>query len=90
MFQDSAKDFSVFTFNQSLVRVLEATEGVEIGSVDTQYNYNDKEKKWERGESDWESVGLICTAYGGRPLPAYRWFINDNVDKDLHDYALFE
>lgn len=88
-FQDSSKEFTVWTFNQSEVLILDLDGNEVSSSMDSQYNYNEKEQKWEPGESDWETVELVCTAYGGRPHPTFRWYIDDNQDKDLHNFEKF-
>ena len=61
----------------------------EIDDWDAKYNYNDKQKKWEKGESNFERVEFTCAAYGGRPEPTFIWYIENNDNDDLHDVDHF-
>ena len=69
--------------------MLDDTEGNRDhrSSVDTKYNWNDKQNDWEKDESNYESVELICYAAGGRPLPIFVWSINND---DLEDDDVFD
>ena len=78
----------MYTFNQSEVRITDL-EGTEVTVLDTGYNYNDQEERWEKGESEWAEVELVCTAYGGRPKPTIRWTVEGRPDMDLHDIDKF-
>lgn len=78
----------MYTYNQSEV-VMYDEDMNQIDDWDTQYNYNDKQKKWMKGESGWESVEFTCAAYGGRPEPTFKWYIENNDNDDLHDVDHF-
>ena len=69
--------------------ILDDSDGnrVPVSSIDTSYNYNDKEDHWEDGKSTWENVTLLCYAAGGRPLPRFSWQIRNT---DLDDDDIFD
>jgi len=80
--QEFEKRFEVYTFNQSLVEIMDEDFTPET-SIDTTYNYDTKEEEWVSGKGGWESVEFSCMAYGGRPRPEFRWFIGNNDNMDL-------
>ena len=49
-------------------------------SISTSYNYN----------NGWERVEFGCKAFGGRPIPTFRWYINNNQNDDLTDDNHFQ
>jgi len=55
----------------------------ELNSLETSYNYNSKEEKWEAGKGDWETVEFRCQALGGRPQPKFQWYIENNNNDPL-------
>ena len=73
----------------SYVEILDDSEGNRDhrSSLDTSYNYNDKQEDWEDGKSGWETVELVCYAAGGRPVPRFTWQINND---DLPDDDIFD
>ena len=86
--QDKSTEFTVYTYNQSTV-VMRDEDNNEISNWDTTYNRNDKQNKWEKGKSNWESVEFTCSAYGGRPIPTFKWYIENNDNDDLNAVELF-
>lgn len=54
-----------------------------IRDLDTAYNWNDKQDKFEEGKNRYEEVELTCRASGGRPYPEFYWTINkDRLEDD--------
>ena len=60
----------------------------EVDDWDTTYNYNERQQKWEKDKSNFESVEFTCLAYGGRPEPTFRWHI-ENSNDDLNEVDAF-
>ena len=58
-------------------------------SIDTSYNYDTKEEEWVDGKGGWESVEFSCMAYGGRPIPEFRWYIGNNDNNELKNIDHF-
>ena len=73
----------------SFVEILDDSEGNRDhrSSIDTSYNYDDKQEDWEDNKSGWETVELVCYAAGGRPLPKFTWQIGNS---DLDDDDIFD
>ena len=59
------------------------------GDFDTTYNRNDRQNRWEKDKSNWESVEFTCRAYGGRPEPQFKWYIENNNNDDLQEVDNF-
>ena len=82
--QEYEKPFDIYTFNQSLVELVDEDLQTE-NSIDTTYNYDTKEEEWIDGKGGWESIEFSCMAYGGRPTPEFRWYIGNNDNRDLNN-----
>lgn len=87
--QNSDKIFEVYTYNQSQLFMLDEDLNTE-NSLDTTYNYDTKEEEWVSGKNGWESVEMNCMAYGGRPLPTFLWYVDNNDNDDLEDDNHFD
>ena len=53
-------------------------EDNEVGSVDTTYNWDDRNDDWWGDYSNYENLVLTCGALGGRPEPTFLWYIENN------------
>lgn len=58
-------------------------------TYEVDYNFNDRQNDWEEGKSNWETVTLMCVAYGGRPEPTFKWYIDNNDNNDLSSESHF-
>ena len=52
-------------------------------TIDTSYNYDTREENFIDGTSGYEKVEFSCVAYGGRPLPVFKWYIDNNDNDDF-------
>ena len=78
----------MYTYNRSLVEILDDNDNRDsTSSIQTSYNWNDKNKDWEDDKGNFENVELICYAAGGRPQPTFIWQINgdDLPNDDIFD-----
>lgn len=88
--QTTQKDFELFTYNQTYTRLVDKQD-VEIrNAIETSYNWNTKKEEWESGKSDYETMEIRCQAYGGRPVPNFIWFVDNNNNDNLHDQEGFQ
>ncbi|TRY70922.1 hypothetical protein TCAL_16383, partial [Tigriopus californicus] len=88
--QTATRDFELFTFNQStLVMTDEDDNDLMGGTFETDYNCNERENDWEEGKSNWETVTFRCLAYGGRPEPTFKWYIDNNDNNELSSESHF-
>ena len=71
----------VYTYNRSVVEMLDDSEGdrSSSSSIKTKYNWNDKQEDWEDNEGSYDDVEVICYAAGGRPLPRFQVPFNNYV-----------
>ena len=76
--QQADKNFEIYTYNQSQLFMVDADDQLE-NSISTSYN-----------KSGWERVEFGCKAFGGRPIPTFRWYINNNQNDDLTDNNHFQ
>ena len=53
-------------------------ENNEVGSVDTTYNWDDRNDDWWGDYTNFENLVLTCGAQGGRPEPTFIWYIENN------------
>ena len=81
-FQEADKQFEVYTYNMSLVELLDEDKRPET-RIQTSYNWDTKEEEWIDGKGGPETVEFSCMAYGGRPEPEIRWYIGNNNNDDL-------
>lgn len=58
-------------------------------SIDSSYNWDTKEEEYIDGKSGWERIEFACLAYGGRPVPTFRWYINNERNDDLTEDNTF-
>ncbi len=70
----------MYTYNRSTNVILDEDYN-EIRDYDTTYNYDDRQDKWEEDKSSWETVELYARAYGGRPEPIIKWYVDNNNDE---------
>ena len=82
--QEAEKRFEIYTYNQSLIELLDEDYNRE-NTIDTTYNWDTKEEEWVEGTGGFESVEFTCAAYGGRPIPQFKWYIDNNDNDDLND-----
>jgi len=82
--QDSEKRFEVYTYNRSEVVMIDEDSMPET-SIDTTYNWDTREEEWLDGTGGYENVEFSCIAYGGRPIPTIKWYIDNNDNDDLSD-----
>ena len=87
--QQADKNFEIYTYNQSQLFMVDADDQPE-NSISTSYNYNTRQEEWIDGKSGWERVEFGCKAFGGRPIPTFRWYINNNQNDDLTDDNHFQ
>jgi len=80
--QEQEKPLYVYTYNRSEIHLIDEDENPET-TIDTSYNYDTKEEDWIDGKNGFESVEFSCRAYGGRPLPTFKWYIDNNDNDDF-------
>ncbi len=58
----------------------------DVTSVESTYNYDNRNDEFIEGKSGYETVILKCGAQGGRPEPEFTWYIeNDEINEDTDD-----
>ena len=78
------KPLAIYTYNRSEIVLLDEDLNPET-TLDTSYNYDTKEEDWIDGKSGYESVEFSCRAYGGRPNPVFKWYIDNNDNDDFSE-----
>ena len=63
-FQSTQKDFELFTYNQTKVRLTDSRDQ-ELNTLETTYNYNTKDEKFESGKGDFENVEFRLASFFG-------------------------
>ena len=74
-FQSPERTIEVYTYNRSQLFMRDEDDNQQT-SIDTTYNWDTKEEEWNDGKSSYEKVEVKCQAYGGRPIPEFKWYIN--------------
>jgi len=82
------RDFKVFTFNRTQIEIKDQDQN-PVSTIQTSYNWNDREEDWEEGKGGYESIQLSCQAFGARPNPVFKWYVGNRMGAPLSDGNIF-
>jgi len=71
-----SKEFEVHTFNHTSIAIVDQNRN-PVTSIQTSYNWNDREEDWEDGKGGYENIQLYCQAFGARPSPTFKWYVGN-------------